>query len=112
MKFFHILCVAYYKFNGVHHYFIMNVKEVLNRFSHVYVINVTMTTCVTTFWHTLSCFHPSMANGGARFTISNPKTLTSAMTHQEVWDVVAPTWHDVNYEQLFLKKKSKLHALQ
>lgn len=42
-----------------------------------------------------------MTNGCARFTISNPKTLMSTMTCQEAWDVVAPTWHDVDCEKLF-----------
>ncbi len=49
MKIPHILCVAYHKLNGVHHCFIMKVKEVLNRFFHVYALNVTMIACVTTF---------------------------------------------------------------
>ncbi len=49
MNKFHILCLAYHKLNGVHHCFIMKVKEVLNRLFHVYVLNVTMTACVTTF---------------------------------------------------------------
>ncbi len=48
MKILHVLYVAYHKLNGVH-CFIMKIKEVLNRFFHVYVVNVTMTTCVTTF---------------------------------------------------------------
>jgi len=39
--------------------------------------------------------------GSARITISNPKTLTSTMTHLGVWEVVALNWHDVDYEQLF-----------
>jgi hypothetical protein len=52
-----------------------------------------------------------MTCGGARFTISNPKTLTGTMTHQEAWDVVALTWHDVNYEQFVFLNFSKLHAL-
>jgi hypothetical protein len=42
-----------------------------------------------------------VASGSARFIISNPKTLMSTTTHQEAWDVVAPTWHDVNCEQFF-----------
>ncbi len=50
MKIPHILCVAYHKFNEVHHYFIMKVKEILNNFFHVYAINMTMIACVTTFW--------------------------------------------------------------
>ncbi len=91
MKIPHILCVAYYKFNGVHHCFIMKIKEVLNRFFHVYAINVIVITRVTFFWHTLPCFHPSMTCGGARFTISNPKTQTGTMTHQEAWDAMALT---------------------
>ncbi len=49
MKILQILCVAYYELNGVHHCFIMKVKEVLNRFFHVYAINVIVITCVTTF---------------------------------------------------------------
>jgi hypothetical protein len=49
MKVFHILCVTYYKLNGVHHCFIMKVKEVLNKFIHVYAINVIVIACVTTF---------------------------------------------------------------
>jgi heme/copper-type cytochrome/quinol oxidase subunit 1 len=49
MKIPRILCVAYYKLNGVHHCFMMKVKEVLNRFFHVYAINVIVTTCVTIF---------------------------------------------------------------
>jgi hypothetical protein len=52
-----------------------------------------------------------MTGGDARFTISNPKTLTGTMTHQEAWDVVALTWHDVDYEHLFFKNFSKFHAL-
>jgi hypothetical protein len=38
-----------------------------------------------------------------RLTISNPKTLMGTTTHQEVWDMVVPTWHDVNYEYIYLK---------
>jgi len=38
------LCVTYHKLNGVHHCFIMKVKEFLNRFFHVYDINVIVTT--------------------------------------------------------------------
>jgi len=49
MKIPHISCVAYYKLNGVHHCFIMKFKEVLNRFFHVYTINVIVIACVTTF---------------------------------------------------------------
>ncbi len=49
MKILQILCVAYYELNGVHHCFIMKVKEVLNRFFHVYAINVIVIACVTTF---------------------------------------------------------------
>jgi hypothetical protein len=49
MKIPHILHVAYYKLNGVHHCFIMKVLKNLNRFFHVYAINVNVTTCVTTF---------------------------------------------------------------
>jgi hypothetical protein len=49
MKISHILYVAYYKLNGVHHCFIMKVKEVLNRFFHVYVINVIVTSHVIIF---------------------------------------------------------------
>ncbi len=57
MKIPHILCVAYHKFNGVHHCFIMKVKEILNIFFmfmpwiwlwlHVWLL----------FWHILPCFH-------------------------------------------------------
>jgi hypothetical protein len=36
------LCVTNHKLNGEHHYFIMKVKENLNRFFHVYAINVTV----------------------------------------------------------------------
>jgi hypothetical protein len=32
----------------------------------------------------------SVISGNARFTISNPKTLTSTMTHQGVREVVMP----------------------
>jgi hypothetical protein len=46
-----------------------------------------------------------------RLIISNPKTLMNTTTHQEVQDVVAPTWHDVDYEQLLKKNSSSLHAL-
>jgi hypothetical protein len=35
-----------------------------------------------------------VTSGSARFTISNPKTLMSTMTHQEAWDVVVPAWHE------------------
>jgi hypothetical protein len=45
----HILCVAYYKLNGVDHCFLIKVKEVLNRFFHVYAINVIEIACVTLF---------------------------------------------------------------
>jgi hypothetical protein len=45
MKIPHILCVAYHKLNGVHHCFKVKVKEVLNRFFHIYAINVIVTTC-------------------------------------------------------------------
>jgi heme/copper-type cytochrome/quinol oxidase subunit 1 len=62
MKIPHILCVAYYKLNGVHHYFIMRVKEVLNRFFHVYAINVTVTTCVTTFLAYFTMLSPQEEN--------------------------------------------------
>jgi hypothetical protein len=34
----------------------MNVKEVLNRFFHVYVINVIVITCEPIFGHTLYAF--------------------------------------------------------
>jgi hypothetical protein len=40
----------------------------------------------------------SVTCGSARFTISNPKTLTSTMTHQGAWKVMVPNWHDVNCE--------------
>jgi hypothetical protein len=50
MKIPHILCVVYYKFNGVHHCFLMKVKEVLNRVFHVYAINVIEIACVTIFF--------------------------------------------------------------
>jgi hypothetical protein len=49
MKIPHILCVIYHKLNGMHHCFIMQVKEVLNRFLNVYAINMNVITCVTTF---------------------------------------------------------------
>jgi len=49
MKIPHILYVAYYKLNGVHHCFIMKVLKVLDRFFHVYAINVIVTTCWTIF---------------------------------------------------------------
>jgi len=49
MKIPHILCVAYHKLNGMHHYFIMKMKEILNMFFHVYALNVIVITCVTTF---------------------------------------------------------------
>jgi hypothetical protein len=35
----------------------MKVKEILNKFFHVYTINVTMTTWWIFFGHILSCFH-------------------------------------------------------
>jgi hypothetical protein len=44
-----------------------------------------------------------------RLTISNPKTLTCTTTHQGA-RVVALTWHDVDYEQLFFLNSSNLHA--
>jgi hypothetical protein len=47
---------SYHKLNGEHHCFIMNVKEVLNRFFHVYVINVIVITCEPIFGHTLYAF--------------------------------------------------------
>jgi hypothetical protein len=62
MKISHILCVVYYKFNGVNHCFIMKVKEILNRFFHVYGINVTVTTCVTTFLEYFIMFSPHKKN--------------------------------------------------
>jgi hypothetical protein len=53
------LCVANHKFNGEHQRFIMKVKEVLNKFFHVYAINVIVNTCMRYFfWHILPCFHP------------------------------------------------------
>jgi hypothetical protein len=51
------LCVTNYKLNGVHHCFIMKIKEVLNRFFHVYAINVIMITWSIIFWHILPCVH-------------------------------------------------------
>jgi hypothetical protein len=32
----------------------------------------------------------SMTSGNARFTISNPKTLTSTTTHQRLREIVTP----------------------
>jgi hypothetical protein len=58
MKIPHILYVVYCKFNGINHYFIMKVKEVLNNFFHVYGINVIVTTCVTTFLAYYHAFTP------------------------------------------------------
>jgi hypothetical protein len=52
----HTLYVSYHKLNGVYHCFIMNVKEVLNRFFHVYAINVIVITCEPIFGHTLHAF--------------------------------------------------------
>ncbi len=49
MKILHILCVAYHKLNGVHHCFIMKVKEALNRNFHVYALYVTVIACVISF---------------------------------------------------------------
>jgi hypothetical protein len=49
MKIPRILCVAHYKLNGVQHWFITKVKEVLDRFYHVYAIIVNVTTFVTIF---------------------------------------------------------------
>jgi hypothetical protein len=37
----------------------MKLKEVLNKFYHVYAINVTMTTCVTTFLAYFTMLSPS-----------------------------------------------------
>ncbi len=48
--------VSYHKLNGVHHCFIMNIKEVLNRFFHIYTINVIVITCEPIFGHTLHAF--------------------------------------------------------
>jgi succinate dehydrogenase/fumarate reductase cytochrome b subunit len=56
------LCVAYHKLNGVFHYFIMKVKEVLNNFSHVYAINLTMTTCVTTCFAYFTMFFDALSS--------------------------------------------------
>jgi hypothetical protein len=50
IKILHILCVAYHKLNEMHHYIIMKIKEVLNRFFHVYAINVTMVTLCDYFF--------------------------------------------------------------
>ncbi len=58
MKIPHILCVAYYKFNRVHHCFIMKINEILNRFFHVYAINVIVITCVTIFLAYFTMFPP------------------------------------------------------
>jgi chromosome condensin MukBEF MukE localization factor len=58
MKILHILCVAYYKLNGVHHCFIMKFKEVLNRFFHVYAINVIVIACVIFFGILYHVFTP------------------------------------------------------
>jgi heme/copper-type cytochrome/quinol oxidase subunit 1 len=60
MKIPRILCVAYYKLNGVHHCFIMKVKEVLNMFFHVYAINVDVISCMTIFLVILQFFHPTL----------------------------------------------------
>ncbi len=49
MKIPHILCVAYHGLNGMCHYFIMKALKVLNRFFHIYAINVTVTTCAIIF---------------------------------------------------------------
>jgi hypothetical protein len=54
----------------------------------------------------------SVTSGNARCTISNPKILTSTMTHQGAREVVTPNWHDVDCEQFFLKNSSSLHTLQ
>jgi hypothetical protein len=53
----------------------------------------------------------SMIVGNARFTISNPKTLTGTMTHQGARKAVVPNWHDVNCEQFFFLNSSNPHAL-
>ncbi len=37
------------------------------------------------------------------------QTLIGTLTHQKAQEVVVPTWHNVNCEQLFLKN---LHAFQ
>jgi hypothetical protein len=52
----------------------------------------------------------SMTSGNKGCIVLNDETLTSKTTHQGAWEVVVPTWHDVDYEQFFVLTFSNLHA--
>ncbi len=52
----------------------------------------------------------SVTGGNKRCIVLNHETLIGKTTHQRAWEVVVPTWHDVDYEQLFFLTTSNLHA--
>ncbi len=88
IKILHILCVAYHKFNGMHHSFIMKVKEVLDRFFHVYVMKMTMNTCVITFLAYFTFLSPHV---DLFMMYTNPMTNYQCEHFQIFYDVVKNT---------------------
>jgi hypothetical protein len=78
-----ILFVAYYKFNGMHHCFIMKVKEILNRFFHVYAVNVTVVACVTIFL--------------AYFIMLSPLNIVLLLDRMyALWEIMLHEWENGN----------------
>jgi hypothetical protein len=59
----------------------MKVKEVLNRFFHVYVINVTLTSCVIIFWAYFTMLSP---NSKVMMLTTSPKFELDYYYHQQL----------------------------
>jgi hypothetical protein len=43
----------------------------------------------------------SMTSGNKGCIVLNHETLTGKTTHQGAWEVVVPTWHDVDMNSCF-----------